>query len=117
MSEIFKNLHATAHSAGMSAMNAAKPRPVVFYDAHNPSERYHEAGGLCGFAWIKFAGNTAWGRWAKKAKIARENHPSGLYVWVREGGQSVELKEAYANAYAKVLQDAGIKAYAQSKLD
>ena len=37
--------------------------------------------------------------------------------WWQEFGQSVEQKEAYADAYADVLQKYGIKAYAGSRLD
>ena len=42
---------------------------------------------------------------------------SGLSVWVSEGGQSMERKEAYARAYADVLRAAGIEAYAGSRMD
>jgi hypothetical protein len=38
-------------------------------------------------------------------------------MWVFDYNQSMELKEAYAHAYAKVLRDAGFNAYANSRMD
>ena len=73
--------------------------------------------GACGFAWIAFPGNTAFGRWAKKQGLARSHYPSGLCIWVSEFGQSVERKAAYSGAFAQVLRNAGIDCHAGSRLD
>lgn len=119
----FKALVAKAEAAGMAALVAAKPTPMVITEADifgrpKPgAQRYYESEGPCGFAWIHFAGNTEFGRWAKKNDVARADYPKGLCVWVSEGGQSVERKEAYARAYAAVLKEAGIDCYANSRLD
>jgi hypothetical protein len=50
-------------------------------------------------------------------KLATKAYPSGLMIWVSEGNQSYDRKRAYAEAYARVLNEAGIKAYANSRLD
>ena len=36
---------------------------------------------------------------------------------VSQYGQSLEKKEAFANAYAEVLSDAGVRAYVDSRMD
>jgi hypothetical protein len=117
--KFFDALHAKADAAGHAAAVAAKPAPMVVVGGvpGGPQEVFYESEGLCGFAWVVFAGNTAWGKWAKKAGLARAHHPSGLCLWVSGYGQSVDRKAAYAKAYAGVLKDAGIEAHADSRLD
>lgn len=110
----FVELVARAHEAGLNAGYNARPVPMGVIDKNCI---YRIDDGACGFAWVSFPGNTAFGRWAKKQGIARPHWPSGLCVWVSEFGQSVDRKSAYAGAYARVLNDAGIAAYAGSRLD
>ena len=38
-------------------------------------------------------------------------------IWVGEFNQSVTRKEAYAQAFAEVLREAGVTAYASSRKD
>ncbi len=56
-------------------------------------------------------------RWCRKNSIGHKAYRGGWEIAVHEGGQSIELKSAYAHAFAKVLQEAGLKAYAGSRLD
>jgi hypothetical protein len=81
------------------------------------AQSWYVSEGCCGFAWIEFKGTTPWARWAKKAGKARKNYPTGYSIWVSEFGQSVDRKEAYAKAFAKVLKEHGVEAYANSRLD
>jgi hypothetical protein len=104
-----------AYKAGIEAGKNARPIPMYVIDQGIPIDRIDD--GACGFAWVNFAGNTAFGKWAKKQGLARSHYPSGLCIWVSEFGQSVDRKEAFAGAYAKVLKDNGIDAYAGSRLD
>lgn len=113
----FASIHSAAHAAGMQALEANNPTPMVVSETCGERRQWYVSEGACGFAWVEFAGNTAWGRWAKKSGIASSHYPSGLCLWVSEGGQSVERKEAYARAYAQALRDSGIKARANSRLD
>jgi hypothetical protein len=110
-----------AHEAGMKAGYEVRPTPMIVSEADIQGNRigksWYVDDGACGFAWIAFKGNTAFGKWAKAQGIARPHYPSGLCVWVGEFGQSVDRKSAYAGAYAQVLRDAGIDAYADSRLD
>lgn len=112
----FSALAGVAHAAGIEAGRNCKPIPmVVCTSTGKPIERLDE--GACGFAWVAFAGNTAWGKWAKKAGLAGSHYPSGLCIWVHEFGQSIDRKEAYAGAYAQVLRNSGIECHAGSRLD
>jgi len=106
-----------AHTAGMAALKAVTPRPMTVRETHG-SREWHSEEGLCGFAWINVRpGNCGFARWAKSRNLGHKGYHGGYNVWVRDGGMSVERKEAYARAYAAVLTEAGIKAYANSKLD
>lgn len=112
----FEALTAAAHAAGIKAGRECRPIPMVVCTAAGvPIECVDD--GACGFAWIEFPGNTAFGRWAKKQGLARSHYPSGLCIWVSEFGQSIDRKESYAVAYARVLRDGGVKAFAGSRLD
>lgn len=121
----FAALYAEADSAGKAAAEAAVPVPIVVGEETSPfsgqvdysKPTYLVSEGLCGFAWVTFKGNTAWGRWAKKTGVARPAYGGGLQVWVSGYGQSVTRKEAYAAAFAQVLCDNGVTAYAGSRLD
>jgi hypothetical protein len=104
-----------AYKAGIEAGKNARPIPMYVIDQGIPIDRIDD--GACGFAWIAFPGNTSFGKWAKKQGLARSHYPSGLCVWVSEFGQSVDRKDAFAGAYAKVLKDNGIDAYSGSRLD
>jgi len=118
-------LYAEADAAGQAAAEAAIPTPMVVGEETSPfsgvldysKPTYFEPEGLCGFAWVKFAGNTGWARWAKKEGYARPSYSGGYMLSVRGYGQSVTRKEAYAQAFADVLREAGVTAYAESRLD
>lgn len=80
---------------------------------------YYVPEGPCGFAWVVVRpGNHSFALWCKKHQKARPNYGGGMMVkWVHEYGQSMQLKEAYARAFAEVLRGAGINAYSSSRMD
>lgn len=117
---------AKAEAAGKAAAEARVPVPMLVVEHANPLDdsspvvrRYPPVmGGVCGFAWINIhPGNGSAARFAKKFLGARKAYEGGMQIWVGAYGQSMERKEAYAHAYAEVLQAAGIKAYAGSRMD
>jgi hypothetical protein len=118
-------LHAAAHDAGMAAAAAHTPVAMIVGQADGLSDRfapgaklYHVPGGVCGFAWVNVKPATQpFAKWAKKAGLARPSYYGGYDISVREFGQSMTTKEAYAHAYAKVLRDNGVKAYPNSRMD
>lgn len=103
-----------AYDAGMAAGNGCVPEPMGVTDGTN---NWIVADGVCGFAWVKFPGNTGFGRWMKKQNLASKSYPSGLSYWVSEFNQSMTRKKAFANAAAEVLRKHDIKAYAGSRID
>lgn len=122
----FAALYAKADAAGKAAATACVPTPMVVgspttllgndIDPNKPT--YYVADGVCGFAWIKLKGNTPFGRWTKKKGLAKPAYPNGLSIWVSAYGQSMARKEAYARAFAKVLNENGVSdAYADSRMD
>ena len=118
-------LYEQAEAAGREAADAAVPVPMIVGEETSPlsgvidhsKPTYFVSEGLCGFAWVSFKGNTGFGRWAKKAGKAKPAYGGGLRVSVFGYGQSVTRKEAYAHAFAAVLRDNGVEAYAESRLD
>lgn len=108
----FQRIFDNAHAAGCEAAKNCTPAPMLV-SGYAPI-----ADGVCGFAWVNWPGNTAWGRWTKKEGIARKDYPSGLCYWISDYGQSMTRKAAYARAFANSLTAAGIpRVYARSRMD
>ena len=80
----------------------------------------HGEPGYCGFAWVHVSekGNTKVGR-ALKTVGFRKEHGGGLSLWNPGGSftQSMDIKEAGAEAYAEELRKFGLNAYACSRAD
>lgn len=119
-------LHARAHAAGLEAGNSAVPTPMVPVERANPLDdtspvvrQYAPVlDGVCGFAWVNVRpGNSAYARWASANLRALKGYTGGTDIWVRGFGQSYERKMAYAVAYAEVLTEAGLQAFADGRLD
>lgn len=121
----YQEIWQEAVAAGTAAGESAIPAPMVVGESTSvfgseidfSKPTYYVSEGVCGFASIHFKGNTAFGRWAKKSGLARNGYGGGLYVWVREFGQSLTRKEAYASAFAEVLRKNGIEVWIDSRLD
>lgn len=77
-------------------------------------------GGACGFAWVdvyKVRSNSKLGK-ALIAQGFRKSYTGSLQLWNRWWmGQSIDAAEHGAVAYASVLKQYGIEAYAGSRLD
>lgn len=124
--EAFRAIWDAADKAGKAAAAAKVPVPMFVGTPTHPLGNdidptqpiYHVPDGVCGFAWVKWKGNTSWGRWTAKEGLARKSYEGGLSYWISDYGQSMERKEAYAYAFAAVLQENGIAdAYAASRMD
>lgn len=125
-SAAFEAAFAKAAAAGQAAGEAAKPRAMIvqeraspFDDASPVKQEWYEPEGMCGFAWVNVSpGNSPFANWLKKNKLARKAYGGGVDIWISDFGQSVERKEACANAMAKVLkEELGVNVYASSRLD
>lgn len=132
--EVLKNILAEADAAGRAAVAVAKVTPMIVgsakslfsneIDYSQPAEFVED--GVCGFAWInvypEFKGNTKLGKEERKV-LERlgfskdwENNKR-FYLWVSDFNQSMQKKETYARAYAKVLSANGVTASSMSRMD
>ena len=99
-------IHNTAREAAVQAENDFRAR--------------HGEPGYCGFAWVvvREKASTKLGRALKQLGFRKE-YSGGLSLWNPGGSgtQSMDIKEAGAEAYAEVLRKFGINAYACSRAD
>ena len=121
---VYTSLMAGALREGEQAYHDCVPTPVRFYQAGTDPDVTGEtvADGLCGFAWVRLKpANSPFANWLRKQENKRfrthRGYPTGLEIWPAGVSQSWERKKAWANAVAKVLSDAGLKAYAGDRLD
>jgi len=97
------------------AFTAAKQAEAEFRNKHGEP-------GYCGFGWVEVYVNRTNSKEAKEllaAGFKKDYKPKCLTVWNPGGSgtQSMDIKEAGAQAFAQVLQKAGLKAYACSRAD
>lgn len=122
----FNALYAEAYNAGLEAGKAARPAAMLVGSPSSPfgnaidasKPMYYVSEGACGFAWVNIRpGNSPFANWLKAKRLARPAYAGGVEIWISAFGQSVDRKDAMAQAMAKVFSDAGIKAYAGSRMD
>ena len=82
----------------------------------------HGEPGYCGFGWVEVYVDRTNSKQAKEllaSGFKKDYKPKCLTVWNPGGSgtQSMDIKEAGAQAFAEVLQKAGLKAYACSRAD
>ena len=119
-------LYIKAELAGIEAANKAVPVPMIVEQRANPLDdkspiiaRYAPVmDGVCGFAWVEIhPGNSAFANYLKKTGKAGKHYRGGVAIWISRYNQSMTRKEPHAHAMAKVLSEAGIKAYPASRMD
>ena len=122
----FDQLVFRAHELGLDAGNAFRPTPMVVGEAKSlfsteidrSKPTYFVADGVCGFAWVRLPkANTLFVNFLKSRKIGHKGYPKGWDIRCWDFNQSMERKEAYCSAYAKVLQEAGIECWVDSRMD
>lgn len=116
----YEKLYREAHAAGMEAVNALEVTPMTVVDPAT-GQKWRVDDGVCGFAWVNVKpGNCKFANWLKKSGNGRrDSYYGGVTVWVSAFNQSMQKKEAYARAFAKVVGESGeVKsAYASSRMD
>lgn len=119
-------LFEAADAEGERAAAACTPTPMVveqhassFDDDSTVRQRWIVPEGVCGFAWVTVRpGNSSFARWLKQYKRARPSYQGGgTVLWIGQYGQSMERKEAYAQAFATVVRAKRINCYAESRMD
>lgn len=98
---------------GRAAGTACVP-PIMRVVGYDPI-----AEGPCGFAWVNVKPATCQvAKHLVSVGLARkDSYLGGVTVWISNYDQSMARKEAHALAFAKVLTNAGVRAYADSRLD
>ena len=122
-----EKLYRLAHTAGLAAAERCNPAPMVVQEHANMADdnspvvqSYHVPDGVCGFAWIIVRpGTCSFARWLVKSGHGKKAYHGGIQIWVSGFGQSMQRKEAYAEAFARVLNDnvPSMTAYPQSRMD
>jgi hypothetical protein len=111
MNNKFERILDEAIKAGIEAGEKTTPTPMQI-KGYEPI-----MDGVCGFASVNIAGNTAFGRWIKKNGHGRKAYSGGLNISIRHFNQSYEQKMAMANRMVWILRACGIKATAEGRLD
>ena len=115
-----------AHHAGLRAGHESTPTPMVVGSPSTPfgsdidwnKSTYHVSDGVCGFAGVVI--KPARGKlvsYLKSKGLGWKHYYGGFYMTCREFGQSLARKEAYCEAFAKVLGEEGIRCYVDSRMD
>lgn len=116
----FLKLYHQANVTGLAAGRESVPTPMVVVGGvpGGAQQRWVVDEGPCGFAWVVVRpGNSSFARWLVKEDLASKHYYGGVSIWTKEFGQSMTRKDAYARAFAEVLQGAGIDAHADSRMD
>lgn len=109
------------HEEATAAAKEATAKFLAEHKANNPDCPYGEPIYPCGFAWVTIPCDLR----SKEAKAMQaagfEKRMFGrgfeVYNPADHSGQNVDAKSAGAQAYADVLNQHGITAYAQDRLD
>jgi hypothetical protein len=118
-------LFQAAHNAGNVAVQAATIAPMIVQQRANPLNDNSEVqrqwlvnDGVCGFASVIVKpANCKFAKYLQEQGLGRKHYYGGLSMSVRDFNQSLQKKEAYAYAFAKVLEQNGVKAYVESRMD
>jgi len=120
-----QTIYTQAHTAGNLAVTQATITPMVVQQRANPlndnSElvrEYFVSDGVCGFASVNVKpANSKFAKFLIVNGLGRKSYTGGVSMSVRNFNQSLQKKEAYAYAFAKVLRDNGINAWSESRID
>ena len=103
---------------GVTPMIVGTPTETFGSEIDHSKPTYFVEGGVCGFAGVVI--KPARGKFVsylKRLDKGYKHYYGGYYVPVREFGQSLTRKEAYAEAFAKVLSEEGMRCYVDSRMD
>ena len=105
-------------SVGVNPMVVGTPTELMGNEIDYSKKTYVVEGGVCGFAGVVI--KPARGKFVSYLKsigMGNKHYYGGWYVSVREFGQSLARKEAYADAFADVLKEVGMRVYVDSRMD
>ena len=105
-------------SVGVTPMVVGSPSTPLGSDIDPSKPTYFVESGVCGFAGVVI--KPARGKFVsllKKCGLGWKHYYGGFYMTCREFGQSLARKEAYCEAFASILGEAGIRCYVDSRMD
>ena len=120
-----ESLYIQAHNAGNNAVTQTTVTPMIVTQAANPLDDSSAVvnawivnDGVCGFASVIIKpANSKFAKFLVANQLARKHYAGGVSMSIRDFNQSLTKKEAYAQGFAKVLNDNGINAYVDSRMD
>lgn len=120
-----ESLYTQAHDAGNNAVTQTTVTPMIVSQQANPLNDSSETikqwvvnDGVCGFASVIIKPATSkFAKFLVANQLARKHYAGGVSMSIRDFNQSLTKKEAYAYAFSKVLNDNGITAYVDSRMD
>jgi len=120
-----QSIYQQAHYAGNVAVEMTTVAPMVVQQRENPFNddskvvrEYFVSDGVCGFASVTVKpANSKFAKFLVANGLGRKAYNGGVSMSVRDFNQSLTKKEAYAYAFASVLNEYGIKAYVESRMD
>jgi hypothetical protein len=120
-----ESIYIQAHDAGNNAVTQTTVTPMIVTQAANPLDDSSAVvnawvvnDGVCGFASVIIKpANSKFAKFLVANQLAHKHYAGGVSMSVRDFRQSLTKKEAYAYAFAKVLNDNGITAYVDSRMD
>ena len=120
-----ESLYIQAHDAGNNAVTQTTVTPMIVTQAANPLDDSSAVvnawivnDGVCGFASVIIKPATSkFAKFLVANQLARKHYAGGVSMSIRDFNQSLTKKEAYAQGFAKVLNDNGINAYVDSRMD
>ena len=114
-----------AKEQGLKAVQQAYVAPMIVQQRQNPLNdnstlvrEYFVSDGVCGFASVTVKpANCKFAKYLVANGLGRKGYGGGVCMSIRDFNQSLTKKEAYAYAFASVLNENGIKAYVESRMD
>jgi hypothetical protein len=118
-------IYSEAHYKGNAAVQITTVTPMVVQQRENPLNddsqlvrQYLVNDGVCGFASVNVKpANCKFAKFLVANGLGRKSFNGGVSMSVRDFNQSLTKKEAYAYAFASVLNEYGIKAHVESRMD
>lgn len=98
----WQELYGLAHAAGLEAMKAWVPKPLVV------ENQVHMEGDCGGATIVLEDGRKSFARWLKKNGHGYRHYKSGYVISAERIGQSAESAKAYSDAFVRVLRRNGI---------
>jgi hypothetical protein len=119
------SIYQEAHYKGNVAVEMTTVTPMVVQQRENPLDddsrlvrQYFVSDGVCGFASVTVKpANSKFAKFLVANGLGRKAYNGGVSMSVRDFNQSLQRKEAYAYAFASVLNEHGIKAHVESRMD